>query len=56
MRKGDQVTRIDHPSFKALVGARPVAAAMASESAHPVSTSGGGGDERQMLSTMIWRT
>ena len=35
----------DHPSFKALVGARPVAAAMASDSAHPASTSGGGRDE-----------
>ena len=35
----------DHPSFKALVGARPVAAAMASDSARPASTSGGGRDE-----------
>ena len=35
----------DQPSFKALVGARPVAAAMASDSARPASTSGGGRDE-----------
>ena len=34
----------DHPSFRALVGARP-AAAMASDGTHTVSTSGGGGGE-----------
>ena len=39
------VREIKLPTTDHLVGARPVAAAMASDSAHPASTSGGGRDE-----------